>query len=217
MINKLIKRTNTPEFYNDCDLTLKSYTFDALNRICEVVITLNHNSYDSPEVNEIWKIIGSNAQKGHGFSTKILLPYTKLQLLDNHPLLWFYNKDVLTCEIQGIPNDLNKLVFDLVKILEKQAGDWIMLNAILGHFSNYMFKIPKIINIPATLEESLQQAFIAQELSFKVIDFNTDDYDYEQDSDMKVLIFGNEDVCPNRLNGSQPYIIAKDFTAERIK
>ncbi|MXN92081.1 hypothetical protein GR160_12670 [Flavobacterium sp. Sd200] len=177
------------------------------------MIAINHNSYDEPVVDEEWKITAYNTEKINGFSDKILLPYTKLQLLEKHTLLHKYHDEELECEIQGIPNNLNQLTFDLIK-LEQQLGNWISIKDMVGSYSPNMFKIPKRITIPNSFEEKLSDVFKTQELSFKIRNYNKG---YEYTPDAKMLIFGNEDVCPNRLNGGQSYIIADEFKAERLK
>lgn len=124
----------------------------------------------------------------------------------------------MECEIKGTPIDINKFVFDLVKLLEKQTGNWIDLKDITWNFSYYMFKIPRIITIPVSLEENIRQICTAQNLSFKIRIYSAgEDKGYANKPNAKILMFGNEDLSSYTFNLWQPYIIAETFEAERIK
>lgn len=101
MIEKLIDKTNIPEFYQDCDLKLESYNFKTSDRTFEIILSINQNSYDEPIEYEEWKIICINMEQQTGFFSDIMLPYAKLKLLEEHPLLWEYQDNQLECEIKG--------------------------------------------------------------------------------------------------------------------
>jgi len=142
----------------------------------------------------------------------------KMRILKRHPLLWLYHGDELECEIKGTPNDIHKFIFELLKLLEKEAGNWINLNDIFISFTNYMFKLGKGVYIPASMEKGIQEICIDQNLTFKITSYEvSEDTSYADKPNTKVLMFGNEDVSPYDFNLGQSYIIAGEFTAERIK
>jgi len=217
MIDVLIDKTNTEEFYQNCNLILELYSFNAKTKIAEFVVSINQVSYDEFVEYEEWKITCKNTEKIKGFDFDLFIPYPKMRILKRHPLLWLYHGDELECEIKGTPNDIHKFIFELLKLLEKEAGNWINLNDIFISFTNYMFKLGKGVYIPASMEKGIQEICIDQNLTFKITSYEvSEDTSYADKPNTKVLMFGNEDVSPY-FNLGQSYIIAGEFTAERIK
>ena len=41
MIEKLIKKTNEKDFYNDCDLKIESYRFQTSDSTFEMILSIN--------------------------------------------------------------------------------------------------------------------------------------------------------------------------------
>ena len=218
MIQQLIQLTNHPEFYQNCDLKTESYGVNLKYRTAEIILSINQISYDEPVEYEEWKISGHGLEKIKGFDFDCMMPYVKMRLLEKHPLLWKYHDDELECEIKGTPANINKFVFDLIQLLEKKSGNWIDLKDIIWNFRDYMFKIPRTIKIPKSLEEDFQNVCAAQNLSFKVNKYRTGiDKGYANKPFTKLLMFGNEDVSAYESASKQPYMIAEKFDAERIK
>jgi len=218
MIQQLIAKTNDEDFYQNCNLETESYSINLKQRRAEIILSINQISYDEPIEYEEWKIISHEIEKIHGFDFDMMMPNVKMKILDKHPLLWKYHDDELECEIKGTPVDIHKFVFDLVKLLEKHAGNWIDLKDITWNFSYYMFKIPRTIDIPVSLEEGIRQICTDQNLSFRIKNYSAgEDKGCAYRPNSKILMFGNEDVSPYEFNLFQPYIIAEAFEAERIK
>jgi len=218
MIEDLITYTNTDEFYQNCNLKLESYSLNSKTKISEFILSITQASYDDFVEYEEWKIICKNTERIKGFDYDIMMPYPKMKILEKHPLLWLYMEDQLECEIKGTPHDISKFTFDLLILLEKEAGNWININDIFRSFKSYMFKTGKVFYIPSSLEKGIQQICTDQNLTFKITSYETgEDKGYNDRPHTKILIFGNEDVSPYDFNLGQSYIIAEEFTAERVK
>lgn len=218
MIEELIRRTNLDEFYNDSNLKTESFSYSTSSQLFELILSINQISYDHNIEYEEWKISCNGTQKRNGFEFDVMMPYPKMKILDRHPLLWLYHDEHLECEIQGTPNDINKFVFDIIKLMEKEAGNWIDLKDIMWNFQSYMFKIKKTIMIPPALEEGISKICTDQNLLFRIKNYYSgEDKGYADCPNAKVLMFGNEDVSPYTYNLGQSYIISEEFTAERIK
>lgn len=219
MIQKLIDKTNTPEFYQDCDLKLESYNFKTSDRTFEIILSINQISYDEPIEYEEWKITCINIEKQAGFFWDIMLPYVKLKILENHPLLFEYQDDQLECEIKGTPENVNEYIGEMYNELEKITGNWIPINEHFWNLKEYYSKYSKkTISIPKSLKDTVKKVCEKHNLSFEInseIIGNDKGYSYKPNS--KLLMFGNEDVSPNDFNLHQPFIIAENFIAERIK
>lgn len=219
MIENLIKRTQTTDFYQDCDLKLEFFSFKTSDSTLEMIFSINQTSYDIPVEHEEWKITCSNTEKYDGFFWSILLPYTKLRILDNHPALIMYQLDELQCEITGIPENINEFIGDISIILEKETGNWITVTDILWNIEeHYKLYNKRNLRIPKSLNQAIKEVCVKHNLLFKVNnEVIGENKGYAHKPKSKILIFGNEDVSPNDFYLNQPYIIAENFSAERIK
>lgn len=219
MIQKLIDKTNTTEFYQDSNLKLESYNYNPSNNTLEMILSINKISYDIPIDHEQWKLTCLNTESFNGFFHEIMLPYVKLKILEKHPLLLEFQENELECEIKGKPENLNEFIGEISNVLEKETGNWITVNRFFGN-SEEQFRMysNRIISIPKSLENSIKQVCEKHKLSFRVNnEIIGDNKGYTDKPKAKVLIFGNEDVSPNDFFLNQSYIIAEEFIAERIK
>ena len=215
MIETLIERTNTVEFYQDSDLKLLSYSFNPSSRKCEFIFSINQISYDIPIEYEEWKITGENTIEIEGFSCEILLPYVKMEIIENHPLLWEHNEKKFECKLKGIPENFEQFFGDLFLQFEDKTGNWITINDYFwNNRENYERYNERMIIIPESIVSIFEIAAKRNNVDFKVIKENFDD---ENENLYKILFFGNCDVSPNDFSLRQHYIIAENFIGERIK
>lgn len=219
MIENFIKRTQTNDFYQDCDLKLEFFSFKTSDNTLEMIFSINQNSYDIPIEYEELKITCRNTEKYDGFFWSNLLPYTKLRILDNHPALIMYQLDELQCEIIGIPENINEFIGNISIILEKETGNWIKVTDILWNIEeHYKLYNKRNIRIPKSLNQAIKEVCVKHGLLFKINnEVIREEKGYAHKPKSKILIFGNEDVSPNDFYLNQPYVIAENFTAERIK
>jgi hypothetical protein len=219
MIEDLIKRTHTDDFYQNCDFKLESFNFKTSDNTVEMIFSINQISYDIPVEHEEWKITCRNTEKYHGFFWNILVPYTKLKILDKHPALLLYNHNELECEIIGVPKDINQFIADISMILERETGNWITVTDILWNSEeHYKLFNKRNISIPKSIGNPIKKVCTKHNLAFKVThEVTGNDKYYAHKQISKILIFGNEDVSPNDFYLNQPYVIAESFIAERTK
>ncbi|PZR22413.1 MAG: hypothetical protein DI539_05580 [Flavobacterium psychrophilum] len=218
MIEELIRRTNLKEFYHDCDFKLESYHYKASKQIFSVTTSINQISYDHFVEYEEWKITCVNTESVYGFDFDIMMPYVKMKILDDHPLLWLYHNDELYCDISGTPKDFNQFVYQLVQLLEAETGGWLAFHDLFRGFMNLIHKGMFTTKIPFSLAKSLETICEEQNLTFKIIERSSgEDKGYANKPNSKLLMFGNSDVSPYEYNLGQSYVIADEFTAERIK
>jgi hypothetical protein len=219
MIEDLIRKTNTTEFYQDCNLKLESYTFKTSDKTLELFFSINQASYDIPIEYEEWKLTCLKTVKFEGFFWDSLLPYVKMKILDSHPLLLKYNENQLYCLVKGKPKNLNSFVGDISNGLEKITGNWVKVNEVFWNNEEIFKLYPKrYIRIPKSLKNLISQVCKEHDLEFEVTDeLIGEDKGYADKPKAKILIFGNEDVSDNDFSLGQPFIIAEEFIAERIK
>lgn len=219
MIQKLIDKTNTTEFYQDFNLKLESFNYNASDNTLEMILSIIKISYDIQIDNEQWKLTCINTESFNGFFHEIMLPYVKLKILEKHPLLLEFQENELECEIKGKPENLNEFIGEISNVLEKETGNWITVNRFFwNNEEQFRMFSSRIISIPKSLENSIKQVCEKHKLSFRVNnEIIGHDKGYTDKPKAKVLIFGNEDVSPNDFFLNQSYIIAEEFIAERIK
>jgi hypothetical protein len=219
MIEDLIRKTNTTEFYQDSDLKLESYSFKTSDNTLELFFSINQTSYDIPFEYEEWKLTCLKTEQFDGFFWGLLLPYVKMKILDSHPLLLKYHENELVCLVKGKPKNLNLFVGDISNALEKKTGNWIKISEIFwNNEENFKLYQKRHICIPESLKNLIAEVCKEHNLEFEVTnEMIAEDKGYADKPKSKILIFGNEDVSPNDFNLNQPFIIAEKFTAERIK
>lgn len=219
MIKELIKKTNDKDFYNDCDLKIESYNFQTVDSTFEMILSINQNSYDIPIEYEEWKLTCRNTEKFDGFFWSLTLPYAKMKILEKHPLLLTFHENELECEIKGKPENVSEFIGDISNVLEKETGNWITVKEYFWNNEEYYEKYSKrTIRIAKSLEKSFRKICEKHKLNFQINrETIGEDKGYADKPKSKILIFGNEDVSPNDFNLNQPFIIAEEFTAKRIK
>jgi len=219
MIEDFIRKTNTPEFYQDCDLKLESYSFRTSDNTLELFFSIKQNSYDIPIEYEEWKLICLKTEQFDGFFWGLLLPYVKMKILDSHPLLLKYHENELECLVKGKPKNLNLFVGDISNGLEKKTGNWIKVSEVFwNNEENFKLYPKRHIRIPESLKNLVSEVCKEHDLEFEVTnELIGEDKGYADKPKTKILIFGNEDVSDNNFSLNQPFIIAEEFIAERMK
>jgi len=166
---------------------------------------------------EHWKLISHQTIDFKGIYADLYLPYIKLKILTDHPLLWTFTRPELECELINFPKNPSKFIGDLFFEYEKLTGNWIFVHENFWNLSeSYKSKEQTNIEIQEPLKEPIEKVCKKHGIEFKVKNVQ-DGFDkgYANRPNAKLLIFGNEDVSPNDFNLGQPYIIADEFMASR--
>jgi hypothetical protein len=216
MITTLIERTNTREFYQDSDLKLMSLNRKN-NGNCDFLFSINQISYDIPIEYEEWIISCENVRTVQGFNNELLLPYVKMALIENHPLLWSENENDIECLIEGFPKNINSLIGDLHLCLEKNTGNWITVKDFFwGVEDRFNCQDGTRIAVSKSLLNFIKPVFEKHGLKLTIINDNCYNRDIAE-LPLRLLMFGNTDVSPNEFSLAQHYIIAENFAGERTK
>ncbi|WP_024479292.1 hypothetical protein [Cellulophaga baltica] len=220
MIEQLIERTNTTKFYQDGNLhltelkgSIRRYKTMDFNFVLE-----EQDNFGKMHSIEHWKLIAHQTIDFNGIYADSYLPYVKLKILTDHPLLWNYNKPVLEFELIGFPENPSEFMGDLFFEYEKVTGNWIPLHKDFYGLNNYYKQHGKrYFSIPKPLKESIEKVCKKHGIDFKLIkERDGRDKGYANRPNAKLLIFGNEDISPNDFSSGQPYIIAEEFIATCI-
>ncbi|AHM59335.1 hypothetical protein D770_05340 [Flammeovirgaceae bacterium 311] len=225
MLSDLINKTNNEDFYSDGNLypigikaQIGGFNTMELELIIEESgIKESDGKYEEWKHTEYWKIIAHKAIKFDKLYAPIYLPYVKLRVLYDHPLLWDYKSDKLECELNGIPDNYNEFVGVLYHTFDEYAGNWILLNNSLFNAHGSSSKARKrIMTIPEPMKQPVLKVCQDFGIDFHVTHVSSGrDKGYAYRPNAKLLMFGNEDVCDFASNLGQPYIIAEDFMAHK--
>lgn len=105
MINELIEKTNKEEFYQNDNI----YLINTKSEIGELNIAEfnflieERDIYGNMKKSTLWKIISNRTIEFKNFHNSNLLPYVKIKIIDNHPLLWNFHEDNYECVLNGFP------------------------------------------------------------------------------------------------------------------
>lgn len=220
MIEQLIERTNKKEFFQSGRIHLT----DLIGQIGQLkTLELNlildeQDDYGKLTHPEHWRLICNQTIDFRGIFADLYLPYIKLKILPDHPLLWTYTKPELECILNVFPKNPSEFIGDLFFEYEKITGNWIPINNTFRSLNEYYKKKGKLnLSIAKPLKEPIQRVCEKHGIEF-IVENEIDGFSkgYANRTNAKLLIFGNEDVSPNDFNLGQPYIIADEFFANRI-
>ncbi len=220
MIEKLIERTNREEFYQSGRLHLINlYGQVGHFNTMEFNFILDEQDIYGKIIDvEHWKLISHQTIDFKGIYADLYLPYIKLKILTDHPLLWTFTRAKLECALINFPKNPSEFIGDLFFEYEKLTGNWIPVHENFWNLneSNYKSKGQTNIEIQEPLKEPIEKVCKKHGIVLKVENVR-DGFDkgYANRPNAKLLIFGNDDVSPNDFSLGQPYIIADEFIASR--
>lgn len=105
MIEELIARTNEDGFYSKWNLKLNSINGQIKSyndNVLEINLTVENESGLGNTEKENWKIEVEQVTKVNDIFRPIYLPYIRLSIQEEHPLLWDFKYDELICEISSV-------------------------------------------------------------------------------------------------------------------
>jgi hypothetical protein len=220
MINKLIERTTEKEFYQRGYFRIidfKGHYGDS--KTTELNLLLNQeDDYGSLHKIENWQLVANQTIELNNISSDLYLPYVKLEVLEEHPLLWTYTKSLLECELIGYPQNTSEFLGDLYFEYEKVTGNWIPLNKTFFNINDHYKKNGKMkLLIQEPLMGSIEKVSEKHGIGFKVTkEIKGHIKGHADRPKVKLLIFVNEHISLSSFNMGQPYIIADEFAANLI-
>jgi len=221
MLTQLINKTSEPNFYNSWSLklqTLNGKIKSHNNNTLEIDIILENETGYGDSISEDWKIIAHQVIDVNSVFRSLFLPYTKLFLLDDHPLLWEFKYDQVHCTLSGDLKRFDEFTSKLHWLYEKHTGGFISWRRDFWGLKRLSKDEKKIsISINMRTYNFINQFVEKFGLTIEITEiWKGTRKGYLNKPDAKILLFGNPDVCPNNFKSGQPYIIADDFLAEKM-
>lgn len=218
-MEELITLTNSENFSSLGFTYLKRLIFETENSQLQLQISL----IDETEKEVEWLINAENIFGFKNFDSGNLMPYLKVNIYENHPLLKIIESPEIQCKIIGVPDNKFQFLGKFYQLLQKEIGSWKYLEDFFWN-TEYLFEEKEIperfkgltdvendaeyINLPKILVDPFETLCKSENIQFQI------GAEYESNyNNMKVLIFGNEIISPDNYCLNQPYVIAEKFTA----
>jgi hypothetical protein len=158
---------------------------------------------------EVWEVICKDLAQTDGIP-QCIIPMTKLELFDNHPVLWHLDEKVYF-SITSKSNNIASLMGELFIKHTKACGNWV-------EFHHHYSSLPEILEtlrknqlaIPVKLKNTCFEVLDKYGVGYHVNEIQSNDKAYH------VLFFSKSDIWPDEENFKQSYIIAKEFSERRI-
>lgn len=221
-MKELIEFTNSEIFSSQGFTYLKQFNFDAEKSIIELRITL----IDESEKESHWIITAENIVSFKNLDYGNLMPFLKINIYENHPLILIIQGSKFECEVHGIPNNKFEFIGKFHQMLENEVGFWKNIQDFFWNTQNLFAdkEIPEkwrsivntaerteFLNLPKILFNPFKKLCEDENLALEIKGEILNDV-----KNMKILIFGNEVISPDNFNLNQPYIIAENFNAEKL-
>lgn len=220
---ELIELTNSENFSSQGFIYLNQLNFDAEKSKIELRI----NVIDESEKESRWIIDAENIVNFKNLDFGNLMPFFKINIYENHPLISIIQGSEIGCEIHGIPNNKFEFIGKFHQMLENEVGFWKNIQDFFWNTQNLFAEkeIPETwrsfmnteerieyLNLPKILFDPFKKLCEDENLT---LEFKSEILN--EGTNMKILIFGNETISPDNFNFNQPYIIAENFSAKKTK
>jgi hypothetical protein len=220
-MEELIEVSNSEHFASQGFTYLKKLVFEADRSKLQLQITL----IDEAEKEDDWVINAENVFDFKNFDSGNLMPYLRINLYADHPLIKLMESPETQCKIIGVPDNKFEFLGKFYQMLQNEMGSWRKLEDFFWNTKN-LFEEKEIpedfkglmdiesgteyITLPKILFDPFKELCESEKLLVYIESESETEY-----NNMEVLIFGNEIISPDDYNLNQPYIIAEKFTAER--
>ncbi len=209
MLDKLIEITASSPYITSGSLRVKETLIKPWEIPDTTLIFEIWNEDDEDVASEVWKVTCYDLAHTQSIP-QFVIPRTKLKLFDQHPLLWNFD-DEIYFSIRSKTDHIAKLMGELFIEHTKACGNWVDFQWLYS-------------SLPTTLE-TLRENQLAIPVPLKNACFDTlEKYGIkyqvnsvqQKPNEYKVLFFSNSDIWPDEENFKQPYIIAKEFSENKL-
>lgn len=210
MLNELLNITST-EPYRSCggmriiDISITPWnTPDA--RFVFVVWT--NDQVDDAE--QTWEITGVDLAQADGIPQAVI-PRTQLKLYNDHRVLWRLD-DQVYFSITSTASNISALMGELFIEHTNLCGNWVNFHWLYASLPETLETMRENqLRIPTRLKDSCFQVLERYGVQYLINEVQPKEKQYW------VLFFSNNNIWPDEVNFKQSYIIAKEFSARRIK
>jgi hypothetical protein len=212
MLEQLISLTNDEDFFSNWHLTMEQLIYVPETETLKFVLqTVKDYDEDIEATRQFWEIVCTDVAINR-ITQRAFVPYMRINVLDEHPLLWEYEATrYLT--LRGKPQNVSHLMGDLFLQHVAVCGNWLDFNQLFRAVYNLLPQEGEVlIELPERLIDKYNEVLKVHGIII------TEEAEEGRlgESDYKVLFFGNNDVSPADYNFYQPYVVAKQFSAKLV-
>jgi hypothetical protein len=205
MLDRLIEITNSENFIQAGHIAIKEVIVRQREFDLRIIFDIQDIIQEISNFHcEIYceGIAYTTSNKLHEFKR----PYNRINLYNNHPVLWNYESSHFLT-LRGVNANISELMGDLFLVHDKACGNWVDFHSLFHGIPGEINSTDGVrVEIPARLLESYTPVFDKHKLTFTHAVTDGRNHEYS------VLIFGNPDISPDHYNFGQPYIVAEKFT-----
>lgn len=214
MKNDLINRIKLGD-YDNC--YLKTNEIIAKNNVyVENDLKLSISISDDLNINEYWTIDFNGVSQYDNLIGLAYMPYFRIDLEDNHPLLWDYIYDSVECELSGLEglksNLINELIGEIARCYDENTYGFIKLesNPLLRQIrtknGNLLFSTnQKIIEITEGIFNKYNVIFLKKQIKTGKLK------GWAFKPNAKVMLFRNPHISSTKTVLGQTYIVADEI------
>ena len=205
-LEQLIQLTNSGGFFRDWAFFLTGFNLVPLTDRMIVLLEAHHDDFEENAVldKRSWKI-ACNGFMDHRLRAGYLIPFYRIKVIQNHPLLWNYGSKTYLSIYGGSCKDIALLMGELFLVHNQITGNWVQFHQIFGF-------LPKLLEEESQFQLAVPTPLIAHYLPVLHrheirCSIETSPKNEEESS---VLLFSSEHF-PDNYDYGQPYIVAKSF------
>ena len=214
MKDDLLNRIKLGE-YDKCYLKTNEITAKNTSYI-QNDLKLSISISDDQNINENWTIQFKEVTNYQNLIGISYLPYFKIDLEENHPLLWDYIYDSVECELSGVDelksNSINELIGEIAKCYNENTYGFIklesnpLLNQIRTKTGNLYFSTNQRI---IELTESIFNNYNVNLVKKRIKSGKQKGWSFKPNA--KVMLFRNPFISSCKTVRGQTYIVANEI------
>lgn len=158
---------------------------------------------------QTWELTCTELAQTDGIP-QFIIPRTQLKILENHPALWHLDDEVFF-SITSKADNISSLMGELFTAHTKACGNWVDFHWLYGGLAQTLETLRENqLAIPARLKETCFRVLERFGVEYRVNSVQENEKGY------KLLLFSSEEVWPDDENFKQAYIIAKEFSEQKL-
>ncbi|GAA3519493.1 hypothetical protein GCM10022393_37120 [Aquimarina addita] len=214
-LSEFIEFTNSEQYYLNANLScihIASETSNIQNLYFDLLLDVDYSLGES--IKQKWRVRANGCEFAYNMINKFLGPYIQMKLYTDHPLLWHYNSKLVECKLQGFPKNQDLFLGQLYQSYIKISKNWIQASKDF-FATEYAYKDKGFRNltIPFQLKTSIETICKNHQIEFTIV---KTEYPFKNKK-IQALVFTNDYVSPDNFNMGQPYVLAENFTIEKIQ
>lgn len=206
MLEGLIRLTNSENFIDNWAFFVTEISRPSRSGNVTVKLEALYDGFEERHFDKKnnWQLLCKNYE-AHRLEMGYLRPFYQMKIYEDHPLIWNYQGEFYVLTVKGDCHHPLPLMEELFTVNNQASGGWTnffevfgFLPAVFKEQRQPQFSVPKrLVNVYAEIFQKY-----GMDVSWQK--------DYENDAELKVLLFSG-DQYPDNQDCGQLFIVAEDF------